>query len=105
MEGNIECEGGVILCVMGFCVVVSFGDKAFSKFSTVNTFYLASGWETSFMTFIFCLFRVQVQHTEVPRLGVESELQVLATATAMPDLSCIFGLHTTAHDSAPSLTH
>ena len=32
---------------------------------------------------------------EVPRLQVESELQLLAytTATAMPDLSCIFKLH------------
>ena len=36
-------------------------------------------------------------HVEVPRLGVESELQLLActtaTATAMPDLSCICHLH------------
>ena len=32
---------------------------------------------------------------EVPRLGVESELKLLAytTAIAMPDLSCIFDLH------------
>ena len=36
-----------------------------------------------------------LQHTEVPRLGVESELQLLAytTATATPDLSCICNLH------------
>ena len=32
---------------------------------------------------------------QVPRLGVESELQMLAdtTATAIPDLSCVFDLH------------
>ena len=30
---------------------------------------------------------------EVPRLGVQSELQLLATATAMPEPSCIFDLH------------
>ena len=32
---------------------------------------------------------------EVPRLGIESELQLPAytTATAMPDLSCIYDLH------------
>ena len=32
---------------------------------------------------------------EVPRLGVESELQLLVytTATAMPDLSCLWDLH------------
>jgi len=32
---------------------------------------------------------------EVPRLGIESELQlpVYTTATAMPDLSCVCNLH------------
>jgi len=32
---------------------------------------------------------------EVPRLGVELELQLLtyATAIAMPDLGCVFSLH------------
>ena len=47
-----------------------------------------------------------LQHRQVPRLGVESELQLPAytTATAMPDLSCICDLH---HNSqhAGSLTH
>ena len=35
------------------------------------------------------------QQIEVPRLGVESELQLSActTATAMPDLSCVCNLH------------
>ena len=37
------------------------------------------------------------QHMEAPRLGVELELQLpaytTATATAMPDLSCVFELH------------
>ena len=34
-------------------------------------------------------------HLEIPRLGVKSELQLLAcaTATATPDLSCICDLH------------
>ena len=43
-------------------------------------------------------------HMEVPRLGVESELQVLActTATAMPDMRC---LYTAAHNNTGSLTH
>ena len=47
-----------------------------------------------------------IRHMEVPRLGVESELQLpaYATATAMPDLSYICDLH---HSScnAGSLTH
>ena len=42
---------------------------------------------------------------EVPRLGVESELQPLAytTATPTPDSSCICDLNT-AHGNARSLT-
>ena len=47
---------------------------------------------------------------EVPRLGVESELELLAytTNTAMPDPRCIGNLHptyTTAHGNARSLAH
>ena len=35
------------------------------------------------------------QHMEVPRLGVQSELQLLAyiTVTAMPEPSCVCDLH------------
>ena len=45
--------------------------------------------------FYFLLFRAARGHTEVPRLGVELELQLLAytTATAMPDPSHICELH------------
>ena len=43
--------------------------------------------------FFFCLSGLQ--HMELPRLGVESELQLQAytTATAMPDLSHVCNLH------------
>ena len=43
---------------------------------------------------IFLLFRAHLQHMEVPKLGVESDLQLLAytTATAMPDLSQVCNL-------------
>ena len=36
---------------------------------------------------VFCLFvlGLHLQHMEIPRLGVESELQWQAYATAMPD--------------------
>ena len=46
-----------------------------------------------FYLILFCLGLHQ-WHMEVPRLGVESELQLLAytTATAMPDQSCICDL-------------
>ena len=45
--------------------------------------------------FFFCFLEPYLQHMEVPRLGVHSELQLLAyaTATAMPDLSQVFDLH------------
>ena len=43
---------------------------------------------------------------EVPQLGVESELQLLAyaTVTAMPDLSSS-ATYTAAHGNTGSLTH
>jgi len=45
--------------------------------------------------FFFGFLGPHLQHTEVPRLGVESELQPLAyaTATATQDASLICGLH------------
>ena len=43
----------------------------------------------------FFFFRATLQHMEVPRLGVESKLELLAytTATATQDLSHICDLH------------
>ena len=50
--------------------------------------------------------RCSLWHMEVPRLGVESKLQLLAyaTATTMPDPNHVRDLHT-AHSNAGSLTH
>ena len=56
-----------------------------------------SSFRFSFFSFFFFLFFLgpHLQHMEVPRLGVESELLLLAytTATAMRDLSCVCNLH------------
>ena len=43
----------------------------------------------------FCFLGLHSQHMEIPRLGVESELQLLAytIATATQDLSCICDLY------------
>ena len=43
----------------------------------------------------FCWLGPHLQHMEVPRLGVEWELQLpaTATATAMPEPSRVCGLH------------
>ena len=44
---------------------------------------------------LICFLGLHLPHMEVPRLGVESELQLLAytTAIAMPDLSYFCKLH------------
>ena len=49
-------------------------------------------------SFFFLFLGPHMQHMEVPRLGVECELQLPAytTATAMPDLSSICNLHHTS---------
>ena len=46
--------------------------------------------------YLFIVFLgLHLRHMEVPRLGVESELQLLAytTATATQELSCVCNLH------------
>ena len=50
-------------------------------------------WALNFFFFVF--LAPYPQHMKVPRLGVDSELQLLAytTATAAPDPSRIFDLH------------
>ena len=56
-----------------------------------------------FFLFSFLLLGPHLQHMEVSRLGVESELQPLATTTATQDPSCICDLHhNTAHGNAVS---
>ena len=52
--------------------------------------------QISLLSFLFSAFSGQhLQHMEVPRLGVQWELQLPAydTATATPDQSRIFDLH------------
>ena len=46
-------------------------------------------------TLFFCFLGPYLQHTKVPRFGVSWQLQLLATATAtaMPDPSCMCDLH------------
>ena len=46
-----------------------------------------------FLSLFLSLQGPHPRHMEVPRLGVYLELQLLASATAPPDPSCIFDLH------------
>ena len=43
--------------------------------------------------FLFVFLGLYPRHMEVPRLGVELELQLLAYTTAKPDLSLVCNLH------------
>ena len=54
-----------------------------------------------FFSFFFCFLRLYPRHMEIPRLGVESESQLLAyaTATAMQDLSLICDLYCSSWQS------
>ena len=55
---------------------------------------------------VVCFLGLHPWHMEVPRLGVEWELQLLAciTATATSDLSCVCDRHRSSR-STQSLTH
>ena len=48
-----------------------------------------------FLVFLFAFLGLHLRHTEVPRLGIELELKLLAyaIATAMQDLNPVFDLH------------
>ena len=46
-----------------------------------------------FLFVCFVFLGLHPQHMEVPRLGVEMELELLACSTAMPDPSFICSLH------------
>lgn len=50
---------------------------------------------TAFFNIYICFLGTQLRHKEVPRLGVESELQlpVYTTVTTMQDPGCICNLH------------
>ena len=53
------------------------------------------------------MWGVHLYPMDIPRLGVELEMQLpnYTTATAMPDLSCICNLHHSSRQNARSLTH
>ena len=73
------------------------------KGSNVIVFFLSLSF---YFLFIFCFLGPNPQHMDVPRLGVELELQLpaYATAIAMSDPSRLCH-YTTAHGNDGSLTH
>ena len=82
-----------ILC---FCMRTG-GGKAEEKNYSAKEKWRRNGkvGEGCLFFFLFCFLMPYPQHMEVPRLGVETEQQLPATAiaTAMQDLSHICDLH------------
>ena len=65
-------------------------------FNSVSIVIILIVVKNCFLIYLFtCFSGPHPQHMEVPRLGIQSELQLLTytTATAMPDLSCVCDLH------------
>ena len=75
-----------------FCV--SFSSRLYMSFSFQFHTYKTGNTNFNFFSFSF-FWGPHPQHMEVPKLGIKSELQLLAYATAAgrPDLSHVFDLH------------
>ena len=81
------------------------GEKRLKRL--IPNFFSSGFFFGLFVLFCFVLFFVSLGlHSQVPRLGVKSELYLLAydTATAMQDPSMSV-TYTTAHGNTRSLTH
>ena len=52
-----------------------------------------SRFRNKFSFLFICILGAHPGHMEVPMLGIESELQLAACATATPDPSCVWDLH------------
>ena len=74
---------------------LTLGTEAFTFFSWSSIFGSSIALSHWFYFFFFAFLGPYLRHMEVPRLGVESQLQLPAytTATAMPDLNCICDPH------------
>ena len=79
-ENTFECLGHMVSNKSSFTTFLS------SRF--LNFLF-------NFNFFSFVFLGLHLWHMEVPRVGVKSELYLLAyaTATAMPDPSCVCNLH------------
>ena len=76
---------------MYFSVSIYFA--AFQNFAKLNFVF------SSKLYIYIYRYRPQLWHTEVPRLGVESELQMTAYAIATSDPSCVCDLYHSSEQS------
>lgn len=84
------CKESSLAIFNSFCTVV-----ARLKFSRKKSHVTLLFGTCHNRFFFFVFLGLYSRHMEVPRLGVESELQLLAYTTAIgtPDLSCVCYLH------------
>ena len=74
--------------------VIMFSFFLFLRFSSVLSYGVRSKrWLWNIFSAFFFFLGPHLQNMEIPKLGVESELQLLAHATAKWDLSCVCDLH------------
>ena len=85
------------------CVCISLG---LSSSLSLCHLLLSRRFHASSVYLFICFLGLHPRHTEVPRLKVQSELQLPAytTATAGRDPSRVSPTYPTAHDNARSLT-
>ena len=94
-----SCYGNLVNEEVDFCQHVIM--KIFKHAEKLEEFYSKHLYSpprfffSSLFSFFFDFLGSYLWHMEVPRLGVQPELQLpaCATATAMKDLSCVFELH------------
>ena len=73
--------------------------KAYPQEGPIGSCSVTASWESCSKVyqffFLFVFLGPHLRHRDVPRLGVESELQLptCTTATAVQDLSCVCDLH------------
>ena len=78
------------------CIYFSFPTKLTVRRNSYHNIKLT----TFFVFLFFCFLGLYLQHMEVPRLGVELKLQLLAytTAIATQDLSYVYDLQRQIHN-------
>ena len=88
---HCSCKSGLaVINSLIFCLEKSLSLLHFWRTALLGKIFLAGSFFSSFFFFLFFLWS-HLWHREVPRLGLESDLQlpVYATAIAMLDLSWI----------------
>ena len=95
----------ICLCVLQFLLTMSYSFQCTGiislniwynsqvKISGPGLLFGGLGFLVFGVFFLLCFLGLPLQHMEIPRLRVESELQLLATATATRDSSHIYDLY------------